>query len=60
MTNTKTLYKARLQARAYSDKYNTHWYVREVSQGVFEAWAHDSEDKRTVAKFYCGREETPL
>lgn len=60
MNKVKTLYRARLLARQYSDQYSTYWYVRETSAGVFEAWAHDSEDSRTVATFYCGREETPL
>lgn len=48
--------QARAKARKYSRQYLTFWYVREVSPGQFAPWAHDSDDERTVATFYCGRE----
>ena len=51
-----TKIQARIQARRYSDRYNTFWYVREVSPGVFQPYAHHSDDERTVATFYCGKE----
>ena len=51
--------QARIQARRYSDRYNTFWYVREVSPGVFQPYAHHSDDDRTVATFYCGKEWKP-
>ena len=47
--------QARAHARKYSNKYLTFWYVREVKPGVFEPYAHSSDDKRTVATFYCGK-----
>ena len=51
-----TKIQAHIQARRYSDRYNTFWYVREVSPGVFQPYAHHSDDERTVATFYCGKE----
>lgn len=51
--------KARVQARRYSDRYNTFWYVREVSPGVFQPYAHHTNDDSTVATFYCGKEWKP-
>ena len=54
--NNMTKIQARIQARRYSDRYNTFWYVREVSPGVFQPYAHHSDDDRTVATFYCGKE----
>ena len=54
-----TKIQARIQARRYSDRYNTFWYVREVSPGVFQPYAHNSDDDRTVATFYCGKEWKP-
>ena len=54
-----TKIQARIQARRYSDRYNTFWYVREVSPGVFQPYAHHSDDGRTVATFYCGKEWKP-
>ena len=54
-----TKIQARMQARRYSDRYNTFWYVREVSPGVFQPYAHHSDDDRTVATFYCGKEWKP-
>ena len=51
-----TKIQARIQARRYSDRYNTFWYVREVSPGVFQPYAHHSDDARTVSTFYCGKE----
>lgn len=47
---------ARILAKRYSLRFLTHWYVREVSKGEFEPWAHHSGDERTVAVFYCGEE----
>lgn len=49
-------FQARALARKYSRKYCTFWYVREVQPGIFEPWAHSSDDERTVACFYCGKE----
>ena len=54
-----TKIQARIQARRYSDRYNTFWYVREVSPGVFQPYAHHSDDDCTVATFYCGKELKP-
>ena len=51
-----TKIQARIQARRYSDRYNTFWYVREVTPGVFQPYAHHSDDERTLATFYCGEE----
>lgn len=51
--------QARAKARKYSRQYMTFWYVREVSPGQFAPWAHSSDDERTVATFYCGREWEP-
>ena len=48
--------QARAKARRYSRQYATFWYVREVSPGQFAPWAHHSDDERTVATFYCGKE----
>ena len=45
-----------IKARRYSDRYSTFWYVREVSPGNFQPYAHHSDDDRTVATFYCGEE----
>ena len=45
---------ASVKACRYSKHYMTFLYVREVEPGVFEPWAHSSEDGRTVAVFYCG------
>ena len=50
--------QARVLAKKYSKKYLTFWYVRQVSPEVFEPWAHNSDDERTVATFYCGEEWT--
>ena len=47
--------RARALARKYSNKYLTFWHVREVKPGVFEPYAHSSDDERTVATFYCGK-----
>lgn len=51
--------KAMYSAMRFSRKYVTHWYVREVSPGVYEAWAHSSDDEKTVACFYCGAFQWP-
>ena len=51
--------QARALACKYSNKYLTFWYVREVKPGVFEPYAHSSDDERTVATFYCGQEWEP-
>ena len=51
-----TKIQAHIQARRYSDRYSTFWYVREVSPGNFQPYAHHSDDDRTVATFYCGEE----
>ena len=48
--------QARAKARRYSRQYATFWYVREVTPGVFQPYAHNSDDERTVATFYCGKE----
>lgn len=50
--------QARRLARKYSLKHSTFWYVREVTPGNFEPWAHSSDDERTVATFYAGKEWT--
>jgi hypothetical protein len=47
---------ARAKARKYSKQYLTFWYVREVKPGDFQPYAHHSDDERTVATFYCGKE----
>ena len=49
-------YVAKARARRYSKQYATFWFVREVSPGQFEPYAHSSEDKQTVVTFYCGEE----
>ena len=54
-----TKIRARMQARRYSSRYNTFWYVREVFPGVFQPYAHHSDDDRTIATFYCGKEWKP-
>jgi hypothetical protein len=41
-------------SRSYSRKYFS-WYVREVTPGNFQPWAHDSGDSKTVAAFYSGQ-----
>lgn len=48
---------AHFLARKYSIQYLTWWYVREVSSGKFEPYAHDSDDERTFRAFYNGKEE---
>ena len=48
--------QARAKARKYSRQYMTFWYVREVTPGVFQPYAHHSDDERTVTTFYCGKE----
>lgn len=53
-----TKHKARRLARKYSTKYCTFWYVRQVQPDDFQPWAHNSDDERTVATFYCGEEWT--
>jgi hypothetical protein len=40
-------------SRSYSRKYSS-WYVREVSPGNFQPWAHDSGDNLTVAAYMSG------
>lgn len=47
-------------SRKYSLKYSTFWYVREVSPGVFEPYAHSSDDARTVATYCCGKFWAPV
>ena len=54
-----TKIQARIRARCYSDAYCTFWYVREVTPGVFQPYAHSSDDARTVVTFYCGKEWKP-
>ena len=51
-----TKIQARRQARRSSLCRCTFWYVREVSPGVFQPYGHHSDDDRTVAMFYCGKE----
>ena len=51
----KSFLVARIHARRYSDIYSTSWYVRYMGKGMFEAYAHSSDDNRTVAEFYCGK-----
>ena len=50
----KTLPYASRQARLYSIKYLTSWFVRKMPNGDFEAYAHDSNNSDTVLAFYCG------
>ena len=52
----QTLAHARYVARKCSTEYLTFWYVREVTPNNFHSWAHDSDDEKTVACFYCGSE----
>ena len=47
--------QARALAKRYSKKYMTFWYVRQLGD-KYEPWAHSSDDARTVATFYCGKE----
>lgn len=47
--------QATAQAKKFSDKYNTFWYVRKLAEDNYQPWAQSSEDDRTVAGFYCGR-----
>lgn len=54
-----TKIQARNQARRYSDRYKTFWYVREIFPGVFQHYARHSRDDRTIATFYCGKEWKP-
>jgi len=54
---TKTM--ARAKARKYSKSYGTFWYVREVKPGEFQPYAQHSDNERTVAAFYCGKEWKP-
>ena len=49
---------AKEQAQRFSLRYYTYWYVREVEPGVFQSYAHDSDDEATVACFYAGKEVT--
>lgn len=51
-----TLLKARISARTFSNVYNTNWFVRYMPDGTYQPWAHSSDDQRTVAMFYCGKE----
>ena len=44
-----------LKAKRYSRLYYTFWYVREVTPGNFQPYAHSSNDTKTVATFYCGQ-----
>lgn len=46
---------AMAQARNYSLRYCTFWYVRKESDGSYSPYAHHSDDARTVACFYCGK-----
>lgn len=48
-----TLQKAKLQAKQLSKRY-IFWYVREVQPGVFEPYAHSSDDAQTVASYMQG------
>lgn len=48
---------ARTFAKAYSRKFCTFWYVRNVGPNEYEPRAHDSGDAYTVATFYCGEEQ---
>lgn len=50
-----TLLQARIKARKYSDQYNTSWFVRRMTDGTFEPYAHCS-DNDDVASFYCGKD----
>lgn len=50
-----TLTIASIKARRLSLEYGTFWYVREVSQNVFEPYAHHSDDERTVATYLNGQ-----
>lgn len=50
------LHQARRDAKHFSQKYGTFWYVREVTPGDYQPWAHDSDDERTVATYFCGAE----
>ena len=54
-----TKIRARMQARRYSKRYFTFWYVRESPPGVFQPYRHSTDDDRTVAIFYCGKEWKP-
>lgn len=49
-----TLQHAKRDARYFSKKYLTFWYVRLVADNDYQPFAHDSDDDRTVACFYCG------
>jgi len=53
-----TKLRARICAKLFSKEYLTFWFVREVKPGIFEPWAHSTNDERTVATFYCGKEWT--
>lgn len=50
-----SLFKARLQARHLSIQYSV-WYVRHIGNGIYQAYAHSSEDSNTVACFISGKE----
>lgn len=50
-----TLLQAKVQAAKLSIKYSI-WYVREVSKGNYQPYAHSSEDERTVATYTNGKE----
>jgi hypothetical protein len=46
---------ARFWARKYSMQHYS-WYVRQLEDGNYAPWAHDSEDERTVIAFQSGRQ----
>ena len=49
-----TKIQAHIQARRYSTT-----TIRSGTSGVFQPYAHHSDDDRTIATFYCGKEWEP-
>jgi hypothetical protein len=54
-----TRMQARKQAKMLSKRYNTFWFVKQVSPGVFEPWAYayigaDHSEFDSV-HYYCGQ-----
>jgi len=48
-----TLSQAKAEARRFSRRYSV-WYVVETSPGIYESYAHSTDDARTVACFMNG------
>jgi len=56
MKQNFSLLKAKRDAKFYSNKYLTFWFVVQLATGEYQVRAHGNGDQTDVACYYCGED----